>query len=434
MIKSVLIGNFRSIKDPVVLGFVKSNRKKSDLPNYIPIANMELASTTVIYGANASGKSNVLRAFKALEYLVSNSTKLGPDDKLSPFEPFRLSSGWEHKPTTIAIDFLVESTHYQYTLAFSEKRIELEKLVYYPSGREALLFERTTGKEMDFGDYFKGEKKTIEKLTLPNQLFLSKAAENNAESALPVFHFFKNNLKVYPFLNQYKESGLERFYAKRLADEPQSAFAKRLSALICALDTGIHSVSAKETDWKTVKFPANIPENLKTKIQEDYRYEIKTVHGFFDDKNKNAGATDFDIEQESTGTRSLLSLGGIIIDALEKGSVLVIDEFEKNLHPIITSYLIKLFNEKIFNPKNAQLIFATHDVTQLNESLFNRDQVWFTQKDEFGATELIRCSDIKGLRLHAPLDKWYVSGRLGGTAIINDTDFIIAMQEEGADI
>ena len=103
---------------------------------------------------------------------------------------------------------------------------------------------------------------------------------------------------------------------------------------------------------------------------------------------------------------------------------------KKNLHPIITSYLIKLFNEKIFNPKNAQLIFATHDVTQLNEELFNRDQVWFTQKNEFGVTELIRCSDIKGLRLNAPLDKWYVAGRLGGTAIINDTNFVMAMQEE----
>lgn len=430
MIKSVSIRNFRSIKDLITLDFSKSNRKKGDLSNYISISNTELATTTVIYGANASGKSNLLRAFKALEYLVLNSAKFGPEDKLGPFEPFRLTNGFDKKMVSIELEFFIDQIRYIYSLVFGEKLIDQEKLLFFPTGKEATLFNRVKGKKIQFGEYFKGEKKTIEKLTLPNQLFISKAAENNAESALPVFQFFKNGIKVYPFLNQYNESGLERFYAKRLADEPESPFAKKLNALICALDTGINSISAKETDWNSVKFPDNMPDNIRKKIQEDFKYEIKTVHELFDENNKSSGLIDFDIDEASTGTRSLLSIGGIIIDALEKGSVLVIDEFEKNLHPIITSYLIKLFNEKIFNPKNAQLIFATHDITQLNEALFNRDQVWFTQKNEFGVTELIRCSDIKGLRLNAPLDKWYVAGRLGGTAIINDTNFVMAMQEE----
>lgn len=430
MIKSASIQNFRSIKDLIALDFSKSNRKKGGLSNYISISNIEIATSSVIYGANASGKSNLLRAFKALEYLVLNSAKFAPDEKLGPFEPFRLAKGFDKKMVNIELEFFIDQIRYIYSLVFGEKLIVQEKLLFFPMGKEATLFNRVKGKEIQFGEYFKGEKKTIEKLTLPNQLFLSKAAENNAESALPVFHFFKNRIKVYPFLNQYYESGLERFYAKRLADEPESPFAKKLNALICALDTGINSISAKETDWNSVKFPDNMPDNIRKKIQEDFKYEIKTVHELFDENNKSSGLIDFDIDEESTGTRSLLSIGGIIIDALEKGSVLVIDEFEKNLHPIITSYLIKLFNEKTFNPKNAQLIFATHDLTQLNEELFNRDQVWFTQKNEFGATELIRCSDIKGLRLNAPLDKWYVAGRLGGTAIINDTNFVMAMQEK----
>lgn len=430
MIKSVSVRNFRSVKDQITLDFSKSNRKKGDLSNYISISNTEIATTTVIYGANASGKSNLLRAFKALEYLVLNSAKFDSEDKLGPYEPFRLAKGFDKKSVSIELEFFIDQIRYIYLIIFGEKFIEQEKLLFFPVGKEATLFNRVKGKEIQFGEYFKGEKKTIEKLTLPNQLFLSKAAENNAESALPVYQFFKNRIKVYPFLNQYNESGLERFYAKRLADEPESPFAKKLNALICALDTGINSISAKETDWNSVKFPDNMPANVRKKIQEDFKYEIKTVHELFDESNKSSGLIDFDIDEESTGTRSLLSIGGIIIDALEKGSVLVIDEFEKNLHPIITSYLIKLFNEKIFNPKNAQLIFATHDITQLNEDLFNRDQVWFTQKNEFGVTELIRCSDIKGLRLNTPLDKWYVAGRLGGTAIINDTNFVMAMQEE----
>ncbi|MEW5844993.1 MAG: AAA family ATPase [Bacteroidota bacterium] len=429
MIKSISIQNFRSIKDLVTLDFSKSNRKKGDLSNYISISNTEIANTSVIYGANASGKSNLLRAFKALEFLVLNSAKFAPEDKIAPFEPFRLAKGFDKKLVKIELEFFIDQIRYKYSLAFDENSIEQEKLLFFPMGREANLFNRVKGREIQFGEYFKGEKKSIERITLPNQLFLSKAAENNAESILPVFQFFKNKLRVYSFLNQYKETGLERFYAKRLADEPESPFAKKLNALICALDTGINSISAKETDWNSVKFPDKIPENIRKKIQEDFKYEIRTVHELFDENNKSSGIIDFDIDEESTGTRSLLSIGGIILDALEKGSVLIIDEFEKNLHPIITSYLIKLFNEKIFNPKNAQLIIATHDVTQLNEELFNRDQVWFIQKNEFGVTELIRCSDIKGLRLNAPLDKWYITGRLGGTAIINDTNFVVAMQE-----
>jgi AAA15 family ATPase/GTPase len=408
----------------------KSNRKKGDLDNYVTVSNTELATTAVIYGANASGKSNMLRAFKALEYLVLNSSKFDPESKIGPFEPFRLIKGLDQKSVSIEVEFFIEQIKYIYLVAFNEKTIEQERLLFYPLAKEATLFNRIRGKEIQFGEYFKGEKKTIEKLTLPNQLFLSKAAENNAESALPVFHFFKSGIRVYPFLNQYKEPGLERFYAQRLANEPESPFAKKLNALICSLDTGIRSITAKETDWNVVKLPDNLPDSVRKSIQEDYKYEIKTVHEFFNENNQNAGLIDFDIDDESTGTRSLLSLGGIIIDALEKGTVLIIDEFEKNLHPIITSYLIRLFNEKLFNPHHAQLIFATHDVTQLNEELFNRDQVWFTQKNEFGVTELIRCSDINGLRLNTPLDKWYVAGRLGGTAIINDTNFVMAMQEE----
>ncbi len=430
MIKSISVKNFRSIKEVVTLDCSKSNRKKNDLCNYVPIASTELAFTSVIYGANASGKSNLLKAFKAMEYLVLNSDSFDPDENIGPYEPFLLSKSHEKLPVIIELDFFIEHIRYTYSLEFGERTIETETLLFFPLGKEAVLFNRKKGKEIQFGEYFKGEKKAIEKLTLPNQLFLSKAAKNNAESILPVFNFFKNRIKVYPFLNQYKESSLERFYAKRLADEPESSFARKLNALICALDTGINAISAKETDWNSVRFPDNLPDKILKEIQEDYKYEIKTVHDLFTENNEKSGSIDFNIDEESTGTRSLLSIGGIIIDALEKGLVLVIDEFEKNLHPIITSYLVKLFNQKLFNPNNAQLIFATHDATQLNEELFNRDQIWFTQKNEFGVTELIRCSDIKGLRLKAPLDKWYLTGRLGGTAIINDTHFIMAIQEE----
>jgi AAA15 family ATPase/GTPase len=119
------------------------------------------------------------------------------------------------------------------------------------------------------------------------------------------------------------------------------------------------------------------------------------------------------------------------LDALDHGRVLVVDEFEKNLHPSITQFLIQLFHNPVVNPNNAQLIFATHDITQLSNDHFRRDQVWFTEKNEFGATSLFRCSDIQGIRLGTPLDKWYASGRFGATPIIDDVDFLIEMQTNG---
>lgn len=430
MIKSLLVENFRSINEPVLLNLTKSNRKKSELNTYISLGNWILASSAVIYGANASGKSNLLKAFKAIEFLVLNSARFEPNEAIAPYEPFKLIHNQNNRPVCFELDFFVGGTRFIYTLHFSENRIEYEKLIHFPSGREALLFERKALKEISFGDFFKGEKRVIERLTLPNQLFLSKAAENNSESCMAVYQYFKSSLRVYPFLNQYNESGLERFYASRLAAEPESAFSRKLNALVCALDTGICSVKATEADWASLKFPNDIPEPLRNKIQEDNKYEIKTTHDIFNNKGEKTGTVEFDISEESNGTRNLLSLGGIIIDALEKGSILIIDEFENSLHPLITSYIIQLFSNQLTNPKKSQIIFATHDSTLLNEEIFNRDQIWFTQKNEKGETELYRCSDINGLRLHTPLDKWYLSGRLGGVAVINDTDFILAIQED----
>lgn len=430
MIKSISIKNFRSIKDPLVLDMERSGRKKSELYNYRNTGNFELTLSTVIYGANASGKSNVLKAFKALEYLVLHSSRFDPESKINPYEPFRLSVNSKEKPVEIELDFFTDSIRYVYTVHFTLQRIEFERLVFYPNGREALLFERKAAEEIDFGQYFQGEKKAIEKLTLPNQLFLSKAASNNAESCLPVFQFFKSGIQIFPFLYPHQESGLERLFARQLAENPESDFANKLNALICALDTGISKITVKEEDISQLKFPENLPLEIKTKLLEDYRYRIRTVHDLFDQNGEKIGTEEFDITEESSGTRSMIPMAGLILEALEKGQVLIMDEFEKNLHPMITSYLIQLFHNELTNPSKAQLILATHDITQLNEETFNRDQIWFTEKNGYGATELYRCSNINGLRINAPLDKWYMSGRLGATAIINDVDFIIAMQEE----
>ena len=389
----------------------------------------KLIKSAVIYGPNASGKSGLLRAFKALEYLVQTSSSFKPDEKIAPYEPFKLNINNVKSPVSMEIEFAHDKNQYLYHIAFTQVKIEIEELYHYPNATRTLLFSRKNGNPIKFGESYKGSKKAIEKLLLPNQLFLSKAAENNVESLLSAFSFFGKGMMVFPFLEDYRETSLSKLYATRLAENKSSNFSKRFNKLICALDTGIVGIQAEEVDWSSYKFPNNMPDDVKERFQEQYKYDIKTQHPLFDGEQE-IGVENFEIDEESTGTKSLFVIGGIILDALETGRVLVVDEFEKNMHPSITQFLINLFHNEITNPKNAQLIFATHDISQLSSDRFRRDQVWFTEKDEFGTTSLYRCSDIKGIRLGTPLDKWYATGRFGATPIISDSDFLIEMQSD----
>ena len=429
MILSFEIGNFRSIREKVSLGMEKSALKDSEANIFAAQPGLHLLKSAVIFGPNASGKSNLLLALKALEYLVLQSSQFKPDDTIAPYEPHKLEKTYRQAPVDLSVAFLAEGVRYDFHLAFSKDAIEKEELYFYPNGVRTHLYTRERDKQIRFGESYRGGKKTIEKLLLKNQLFLSKAAENNVVSLLPVYRFFNQGMMVFPFIEEYRESNLSRLYARRLAEDGDSSFARRFNSLICALDTGISHVSAEEVNWEEYKFPGNMPEEVKSAVQENYKYDIKTQHPLFEGESA-IGYETFEIDEESKGTRSLFVIGGIILDALETGRVLVVDEFEKNLHPDITKFLISLFHNPLTNPRNAQLLFATHDITQLSDDHFRRDQVWFTEKDAFGVTSLFRCSDIKGVRMGTPLDKWYATGRFGATPIINDVDFLIEMQED----
>ena len=431
MIVKFSVTNFRSIREKVELRMEETSLKGLPLNTFQGQKNINLLKSAILYGSNASGKSSLLRAFKALEYLVLRSSGFKPDEKIVPYEPHKLEQSFAKAPVFFCIDFISNGVRFEFNLSFTEKQIEKEELFYYPHAVRTLLYARTVGKDIKFGESYRGGKKTIEKLLLDNQLFISKAAENNVESVQEPYRFFAEGLMVFPLLEEYRKTSLSRLYAKRLAEDRHSKFSKRFNSLICALDTGITSVSAEEVDWESYKFPSNMPDDVRIKFQEDYKYNIKTQHPVFAGE-KFIGNELFEVEEESTGTQSLFVIGGIIVDALETGRVLIVDEFEKNLHPSITQYLIQLFHNPLTNPLNAQLIFATHDITQLAHDGFRRDQVWFVEKSEYGATSLYQCSDIKGIRLGTPLDKWYSSGRFGATPIINDVDFLIEMQENEA--
>lgn len=428
MLIRFVVENFRSLRDRVEFDMTKSSLR-GHTENYFDYDDRKYLRTAVIYGANASGKSGFLKAFSAIAYLVLNSSSFKLDKSIIAFEPFLLDEEREHTPVKFEIEFIHNGSHYEYIVACNSKEIVFEELNLFNGNYKSLLFSRVLNSAIKFGDYYKGGKKTIERLTLPNQLFLSKAVENNVEILLDAYRFFANTLRVYPLLDGVTEHELNGLYAHRLAEDSDSNFSRKFNALISALDTGISRVSAEETVEDKFKFPSNIPLEVKETFLSRYKYDIKTYHKVFENGNI-VNQKVFDIADESAGTKNLFAIGGIIIEALEHGQVLIIDELEKNLHPDITSFLIRLFHRSDVNKNNAQLIFATHDVTQLTHDTFRRDQVWFVEKDECGASTMYRCSDIEGVRADTPLDKWYMAGKLGATPVIHDVDFLIEMQHD----
>lgn len=427
MLLRFTVENFRSLRDRIELDMTKTALRGHSC-NYFKTQENAILRTSVIFGSNASGKSGFLKAFRALEFLVLNSSDFKLDKSISTYEPFLLDVESEEKPVKFGIDFISNDVQYEYHVWFSQHKVEFEELSLFKGNYKSLLYSREAGKDIKFGDHYRGAKKTIERMTLPNQLFLSKAVENNVEILVDTYRFFATKLRVYPLLDGMAEEDLKRLYARRLAEDASSSFSRRFNALICALDTGISMVSAEETNPDMFKFPASIPDEVKATFLDKYKYDIKAYHKVYQN-GEVISQKAFDVAQESAGTKNLFALGGIILEALEEGHVLVVDELEKNLHPDITSFLIKLFHRPDVNRNNAQLIFATHDVSQLSHDIFRRDQVWFVEKDEQGASSMFRCSDIEGVRADTPLDKWYMAGRLGATPIISDENFLIEMQD-----
>ncbi len=420
MLSRIAIENFRSIKNRVEFSF-EATTFKEHYHNIVELHNKKLLKTTVIYGPNASGKSNILRAFSAIDFLVLRSAKFEPNENIGPYEPYLLDRLSRDQPVKFELDFFIDDILYTLFLEFKKNIITREELVFRPKRQSSVIYSRIIDEPIVFGEHYKGDRKSIEKKLLPNQLFLSKAVLDNVEVLIPVFNFFKEKLASYPFFEEFHESRIQQLYAKRLADTEDTEFNKQFNRIICALDTGISRVKSEVIDWEKSPLPEDIPDSLAERIKDDYKYKIKAVHNVYGN-DSIIGETEFDRNEESKGTQSLFMLTGIILDAFERGAILVVDEFEKNLHPHITKSLIKLFHNPLINKKNAQLIFATHDLSQLDSDIFRRDQIWFTEKNERGETDLFSMADINGVRSNIPYDKWYDSGKFGATPIIDELE------------
>jgi AAA15 family ATPase/GTPase len=428
MILNFKVKNFRSIKDEIEISFEAANYKEHPR-NVASIDGVgEVLKSTVIYGANASGKSNLIKAFYSLAYIVEEGAGFKPEENCFKNSFFSLDSNMQDGPVNFEIEFIAKDTiKYLYSITLNKVEIIEESLNFYPKGSRSLLFYREKNKAFKYGSYYKGAKKSIENKLLINQPFLSKAVLDNVKILENAYNYMSQFRISTMASNDYRFhiSLISEIFANKSNDE----YTNILSKMISAFDTGILNFKIIENDWVKKSLPEELPEDMKEKIKADNKYNIKTVHKFFK-SNEGLGTTDFDIEKESEGTRALLVKGYSIIIALKLGLTLVIDELEKNLHPHIVRTLIKMFHDPRINKKNAQLIFATHDISQLDNEVFRRDQVWFTEKDDYGATSLFSLADFPDVRATTPFDKWYNNGIFGGTPLIDELTVLLSMDEE----
>ncbi|TXD80858.1 ATP-binding protein [Subsaximicrobium wynnwilliamsii] len=420
MLLEFKIKNFRSIKDWQSFSMLGESKVKELENSLIDHNGYKVLSSAIIYGRNASGKSNLLKAFKMIQYMVIFSDDFKVDDKIDYYEPYKLDKNFRNEPVEFLIDFIgKDGIRYEYGLGYSSEEIVYENLRFYPKSQPAWLFRREKGEKIKYGESLTGNKKNIEELLYKNQLFLSKiGTEKNKQLAIP-YSFFSKYLYVSDVHDTSYDNVLIQLFTNKMGKDNIPFFKENINKLMCVADTGIQSINIEESEINLDGLPKEMTDEDKNELRERYKYKIRTLHREFEN-GKEIGNIEFHLGDESTGTLKLLAVGGLILEALADGQTLVIDELDKSLHPKLTRMLIRIFRSPKLNPKNAQLIFATHDVSLLDNELFRRDQVWFAEKEFEGNSHYYSISDIPGVRGNVPYEKWYMTGRFGATPVINE--------------
>ncbi len=371
-----------------------------------------------IYGANASGKSTVINALKALAGLVTQSAKAtDAKEPIRQIEPFALCPDHPETPTAFGIVFVVDGTQYEYRVAATRERIWHESLRAFPNAREQTWYARDWNPE-SAAYAWTPERPTgfrrdpqLEAYTLSNMLFLSKAVANNRTELEPVFRWFKEKLV---FLNMSAHSFLTHNFTLKHVEQ-QSEYSASIKALMRHADIGVTGVETVETPPPlelVEKMMADIPADLHEQVRKE-----KWIAPVLTHMGTTATPLPLPWETESAGTHRLFALAGPWMDILRRGRVVCIDELETSMHPLMVRELLRLLFGATTNANGAQVIFTTHNPLLLDTTLLRRDQVWFTDKDDKGAAHLYPLTDYSP-RKGESLVRGYLSGRYGAVPFI----------------
>ena len=413
------VENFRSLRDEQALTFEASplGDPSDPRPRTVEGHAEKLLPGAVIYGANASGKSNVLAALAFMREAVVDSHRRWNAEGGTPRTAFAWG-GKRKEPSTFEATFLLGEIKYQYGFVLGDEVVEEEWLSAWPKNREQVWFERTGG-SFAFGERLAGPNDAVRSVTRPNALFLSTAAQHGHAQLVRLYTWFRRifplnlrNRNYQVFLGMMRPdvffSPDDELQMGTPKADAEASSAKRIRELLRAADIGIFDM--KKID---VEFDAG----GRTIRQQRVLFQ----HSAEDDDSW------LDLDEESDGTKTLFRMAPSIFESLESGGLLLVDELESSLHPLLGLAIVGLFNSPKTNPHDAQILFTTHDTNllgnTLGEPLLRRDQIWFTEKDKDGATRLYPLTDYKP-RKSENLERGYLQGRYGAIPYLGDLEWM----------
>jgi AAA15 family ATPase/GTPase len=414
------VENFRSIKDEQIFSMYADKKPKHHAGNIAYIDDeIGLLKTIAIYGANASGKTNLILAFDALKDLIVDSGDWKDGDGIETYEPYKLSKNTVEAPTNFEIEFYVEKVRYQYQVKFNSNDILFEKLDIYKTVKASNIFTRsdpTDWKSVKFGDSYKGGKRQF--AFFSNNTYLSKAGNSPESPKLirDIYNYFRRNL-----LTILTERSVALFDW-----EKRAGYKNVMNAFLSKADLGISSFDFVKTE---IPEELSFPEHIPAEIREKFINEFSKKEVFFH-KSDFGELVEFDKELESRGTNKLFQLVPFFTMVLNEGASVFIDEIEASLHPHIAELVIKLFNDATVNINNAQLIFTTHDMSLMSQDVLRKDQVYLSAKTPETGTKLLCLETFdSSLKDSSPFAKWYNEGRLGGVPEINYKEISDSLKE-----
>ena len=419
MLLEFTVGNYRSFFDKKTLSMKAQKISEPDNDNVVVENSYRVLKTLAIYGANSSGKSNLIRALNTLIACVLSSVKLNDGDSLL-YDPFLLLQG-NQAPTFFEIVFMLDNSCYRYGFCYSHFNIEEEWLFVKgtPRSKESPLYIRNND-GIAINEKLFAEGEGGEKILNDNRLFLSLCAQLGGSVSKKVLSWFQSKISVISGINNqnYRTFSELQFHKKTDISIKALDFLKKLQLGFVRL----------ETKEENLTFPDDFPDELKAKLSKELegkkQLNLNSIHHVYSRQGIEKGVQDFSFyERESSGTIKLFDLAGPLFETLDSGSVLVIDELDAKMHPLISQHIIDLFNDIATNPNHAQLIFTTHDTHLLSTKNMRRDQIWFTEKNAAEQTDLYCLTDIvlpdgTKPRNNVNYERNYIAGRYGAIPFI----------------
>lgn len=424
------VENFRSFRDQQVFSMVASPSR--EIPGNVYTGSNapsvpNLLTVSALYGPNASGKTNLIKAMSTVRNMVIDSVKYDSSREPLPVKHFKLDDAMASKPSTFEVFFTSDNVKYQYGFSATSKRIYSEWLYAFPKKARQKWFERfydpTSDVEfIEIGNNLtskSGRKEILISSTKAYSLLLSTAALLNEDKIKPVYDWF---IKQFRILSKSTMTGQ---YTCSLCDEDDYS-RKQVLKFLQSADLPVADVIIEKKDFDIDELPSELPESFRKALAEQLENE-QLIGPRLSHTALNGKSVLFDFDEESDGTRRIFELSGPIIDVLKHGRTIVVDELHDSLHPKLVEYIVGLFSSKKTNPLGAQLIFTTHETSILDQNLLRRDQFWFCDKNEFLETVLYSLTEFSPRKGRENIEKSYLSGRYGAIPFISQN---VPFQEE----